>query len=60
MNETDEVLLADYDFIISNYYAERSGGKRRETWSELFAANMMAKPRSDVGPFLKSKGFALL
>ncbi len=55
----DEKMLREYDQQISKYYNERSKGKEQVIWSEYCARNMMAKPRINVGEFLREKGFGL-
>ena len=55
----DKELIEEYEELIRNYYKDRSGGIDEVTWSTRSAAYMMAKPRPDVGPHLRGKGFAL-
>jgi nitroreductase len=55
----DKELIKEYEELMRNYYRDRSGGIDEVSWSERSAAYMMAKPRPDVGPHLRGKGFAL-
>jgi nitroreductase len=54
----DQELIEEYEELMRNYYRDRSGGIDEVSWSERSAAYMMAKPRPDVGPHLRGKGFA--
>ncbi|WP_078545894.1 oxygen-insensitive NADPH nitroreductase [Litchfieldia alkalitelluris] len=49
--------LEEYNNTISAYYHERTGGKRRDRWTEQIA-NMMEKPkRTYMKEFVKKQGF---
>jgi nitroreductase len=56
----DEKLIAAFDDVMYQYYAERTGGEKRTTWTEHCAESMMARPREEIGGFIKGKGFALI
>jgi hypothetical protein len=57
-DETNDVaLMKDYDQAVCDYYKERTRGKEEETWTCRSAKAMMAKPRENVGPFLRKVGF---
>ncbi|UXR78307.1 MULTISPECIES: oxygen-insensitive NADPH nitroreductase [unclassified Staphylococcus] len=49
--------LAAYDKIVSDYYADRTGGKRTETWSEQVANFMSSKQRLEMKDWLQDAGF---
>lgn len=53
----DAQNMADYDKTISAYYKERTRGREEESWTVRSAKAMMAKPRENVGPFLRKVGF---
>ncbi|MCS4485776.1 oxygen-insensitive NADPH nitroreductase [Staphylococcus americanisciuri] len=55
--ETHRQQLADYDQIVSDYYNERTQGKRTETWSEQVANFMSSKQRLEMDQWLKNAGF---
>jgi len=55
----DNVLIEEYEEQVCKYYRDREGGLENITWSKRSAAYMMAKPRPEVGPYLREKGFAL-
>jgi nitroreductase len=55
--EGDDVTLLEYDRIISEYYRERTGGKRSNTWTQGITSMMKAKLRPHMKAFLASKGF---
>lgn len=49
--------LATYDETVSDYYAERTGGRRTETWSEQVANFMSSKQRLEMKNWLQEAGF---
>lgn len=52
--------LKEYNEVISQYYNERTGGKRKETWTEQMA-NMLSDPRrSYMNEFIKNHGLDLI
>lgn len=55
----DEALIREYDEVIRNYYIERTGGERNETWTQQMS-DFVQKPQR---PFLKEvitgQGFKL-
>lgn len=55
----DDVLIAEYDKIIEEYYRERSEGKIQDIWTARCGRTMMSKTRDELGAFLKEKGFCL-
>lgn len=46
-----------YDDSISQYYADRTSGKRSDLWSDQVVGMLKEKSREDVDAFVKSKGF---
>ena len=57
-NETnDAAQMQNYDNAVCDYYKERTRGKEDENWTCRSAKAMMAKPRENVGPFLRKNGF---
>ena len=55
----DQDLIEEYEELVRSYYKDRDSGLEDISWSKRSAAYMMAKPRPDVGPHLREKGFAL-
>ena len=55
--EGDEATLREYDHLISEYYRERTAGKRTNTWTQGVTSMMKAKLRPHMKTFLASKGF---
>lgn len=51
----DEV--EDYDSRVSEYYKERTDGKRSDTWSDQVTTMLSKKIRLDVHDVLKAQGF---
>ncbi len=49
--------MADYDRILSDYYAARSANARRGDWSSTTARAMQGKKREHLLPFLRRLGF---
>lgn len=58
-DEADQELIEEYEELVRSYYKDRDSGLEDISWSKRSAAYMMAKPRLDVGPHLREKGFAL-
>lgn len=55
----DEELIREYDEVIRNYYIERTGGQRNETWTQQMS-DFVAKPqRPGLKAVLQEQGFAL-
>lgn len=50
-------LLQEYDKVVSDYYSERTQGKRNNTWTEGVAAMLQNKQRPHMKSFLAGKGF---
>lgn len=55
--EQDESILKQYDEEIQTYYAERTGGKRVEGWTQQMAAKMGKEARLHMRSFLEKQGF---
>ncbi|KIX90874.1 NADPH-dependent oxidoreductase [Staphylococcus microti] len=55
--ETQRQQLDAYDQTVSEYYKERTQGKRTETWSEQVANFMSSKQRLEMNDWLQSSGF---
>ncbi|NRD78240.1 oxygen-insensitive NADPH nitroreductase [Bacillus sp. BRMEA1] len=45
--------LKDYDEVISSYYNERTGGKRKDRWTEQIAAMLERQSRMDMKGFVQ-------
>ncbi|UXR71613.1 MULTISPECIES: NADPH-dependent oxidoreductase [unclassified Staphylococcus] len=58
-NDRDEARqhLAAYDQTVSDYYKERTDGRRTETWSEQVANFMSSKQRLEMRDWLQESGF---
>lgn len=54
-----EETLRDYDQVTAEYYARRSGGRLRDTWTARMARLFGTVRRQGLRPFLESKGFLL-
>ncbi len=52
-------LIEEYDNLVLSYYQNRGEDMENITWSKRSAGYMTAKPRPDVLPHLRKKGFAL-
>lgn len=50
-------LIKKYDEEISKYYAERTNGQRKDTWTEQMAKHTSKPLRPHMKGFLQSKGF---
>lgn len=55
----DEETLTAYDTTVSNYYIERTGGKRSDTWTAGVAALLKEKQRPHMRDFLQNQGFEM-
>jgi nitroreductase len=55
--ESDNSNLLEYDRLISEYYRERTGGKRTNTWTQGITSMMKAKLRPHMKMFLANRGF---
>ena len=55
--EEQRQQLDAYDQTVSEYYKERTQGKRTETWSEQVANFMSSKQRLEMNDWLQSSGF---
>ncbi len=53
--EGDGEMLETYNRKMRDYYNERTGGKKKDTWSKHCGSSMMAKTREYLGNFLKTK-----
>ncbi|MGM0846286.1 MAG: oxygen-insensitive NADPH nitroreductase [Bacillota bacterium] len=51
--------LEEYDETVSNYYRERTNGKREDTWSAQMASMLSAKKRMYMKEFVQKKKFDL-
>ncbi|AKG74451.1 oxygen-insensitive NADPH nitroreductase [Salinicoccus halodurans] len=49
--------IEEYDERISEYYKERSGGRRNDTWSDQVIGMLSKKQRLDVDAVIKGQGF---
>lgn len=56
-NEEQLALIKQYDEEVSNYYKERTGGMRTETWSQQVAKFLEMKQRADMLDELHDSGF---
>lgn len=45
--------LQDYNQVISNYYVERTNGKRKDTWTEQMANMLEKQTRMDMKEFVQ-------
>ncbi|TCO79864.1 oxygen-insensitive NADPH nitroreductase [Marinisporobacter balticus] len=57
--EKDEEKIREYDKLVSEYYSERTRGKRDDSWSKQVAEKMGNELRPHMREFLKSKGFEM-
>ena len=57
--ENDEELLKGYDAVIKEYYIERTGGERNETWTEQMTDFVYKPQRPFLKEFLAEQGFLL-
>lgn len=59
-NQDDAELseqIEAYDQTVSEYYQERTQGKRNETWSDQIAGFMSSKQRLEMNDWLQMSGF---
>ncbi len=56
--EDKKEQLKEYDETISAYYNMRTGGKRKDRWSEQVAAMLTGKQREHMKEFVNRKGYA--
>ncbi|MEX2104466.1 MAG: oxygen-insensitive NADPH nitroreductase [Bacilli bacterium] len=50
-------LLEQYDQQISQYYTERTGGKRTDSWTKQMSQRMNKEHRLHIKSFLENRGF---
>ncbi|QLK86899.1 oxygen-insensitive NADPH nitroreductase [Staphylococcus sp. 17KM0847] len=55
--EKQQQEIEQYDKIVSQYYHERTNGKRTETWSEQITRFMSSKQRVEMMDWLHQSGF---
>lgn len=55
----DEALIREYDQIIRNYYIERTGGERDETWTMQMSDFVQKPQRPFLREVLEKQGFTL-
>lgn len=55
----EKELIAEYDEIISQYYLERTKGRRNDQWSRQMAEKFSLELRPHMEAFLKEQGFAM-
>ncbi len=55
--EKRDELLKMYDQITEDYYKERTGGKRVDTWGNQMANHFSKPNRPHVGEFIRKQGF---
>lgn len=58
-SSTYEKQLMEYNQIISQYYNERTNGKRQDTWTEQMANMLNSPKRMYMKDFVEKKGFNL-
>lgn len=58
-NSGDTEKLKEYDKRISEYYLERTNGKRSDTWTGMMARMMSNIPRPHMKSFLEKHGFLM-
>jgi len=44
---------------MKDYYMERTGGEKEDTWGSHCGSSMMAKTREYLGNFLKARGIGV-
>ena len=52
----DDQNIARYDADMRDYYTQRTGGTSRDSWTERSGAYLMAKPRDEVGEYVRKIG----
>ena len=55
----DDKLLENYNRAMKDYYMERTGGEKEDTWGSHCGSSMMAKTREYLGNFLKARGIGV-
>lgn len=55
----DEAAIRQYDQVIRNYYVERTGGERDETWTQQMSDFVQKPQRPQLKEVLQSQGFML-
>ncbi len=58
-NATLKTQLHDYNKIVSNYYSERTKGKRNDRWTEQMTNLLAIEKRKHLKKFLNQKGYLL-
>lgn len=53
----DDELIGEYNEQVRRYYSERTNGTEDVNWTERCGKYVSAKPREEVGPFLRKIGF---
>ena len=48
-----------YDEVVRNYYAERSGNKKSQSWSEQMSGLLSSQSRPHMRAFLAQQGFEM-
>ncbi len=56
--ENKEEQLKEYDETISAYYHMRTGGRRKDRWSEQVTSMLTGKQREHMKEFVNAKGYA--
>ena len=56
-DEEEQINL--YDEVVRNYYAERSGNKKSQSWSEQMSGLLSSQARPHMRAFLASQGFEM-
>ena len=56
-DEEEQINL--YDEVVRNYYAERSGNKKSQSWSEQMSGLLSSQARPHMRSFLASQGFEM-
>lgn len=53
----DAATIAEYDVVVREYYASRSGGTKDMSWSEQISGMLSKEARPHMLPFLQQRGF---
>lgn len=56
-NEGDMERIKEYDEAIKQYYLDRTGGKRSDTWTGMMADKFSTAARPHMKKFLEKQGF---
>jgi nitroreductase len=51
--------IGDYDIVARNYYANRSGNKKSQSWSEQMTGLLGKEARPHMRQFLVNQGFEM-